>query len=91
MISEGNTGNYLKYAIGEIILVVIGILIALSINNWNEQRKVRINESELHSRILKDLQVDEKRINEHIKYYKDDQSMHYHIYQATQGLISNDS
>jgi hypothetical protein len=32
-------GRYLKYAIGEIILVVIGILIALSINNWNEERK----------------------------------------------------
>ena len=32
-------GRYLKYAVGEIILVVIGILIALSINNWNEERK----------------------------------------------------
>ena len=30
-------GRYLKYAIGEIVLVVIGILIALSINNWNEE------------------------------------------------------
>ena len=36
---ENKTGKYLKYAIGEIILVVIGILIALSINNWNELRK----------------------------------------------------
>ncbi|MDU8887229.1 DUF6090 family protein [Yeosuana sp. MJ-SS3] len=36
---ENKTGKYLKYAIGEIILVVIGILIALQINNWNEQRK----------------------------------------------------
>ena len=32
-------GKYLKYAIGEILLVVIGILIALQINNWNEDRK----------------------------------------------------
>jgi len=39
LIGEGKTGKYLKYAIGEIVLVVIGILIALSINNWNEQRK----------------------------------------------------
>ena len=38
LISEGKTGTYLKYAIGEIILVVIGILIALQINNWNENR-----------------------------------------------------
>ena len=36
---KNKTGKYLKYAIGEIILVVIGILIALQINNLNEQRK----------------------------------------------------
>ena len=36
---ENKTGKYLKYAIGEIVLVVIGILIALQINNWNENRK----------------------------------------------------
>ena len=88
---KNKTRKYLKYAIGEIILVVIGILIALSINNWNEQRKVRINERELLSSILKDLLVDENRINEHIKYYNDDQSMHYHIYQDSHGLLSNDS
>ena len=34
------TGKYFKYAIGEIILVVIGILIALQINNWNEGKKL---------------------------------------------------
>lgn len=44
LINEGKTSKYLKYAIGEIILVVIGILIALSINNWNEQRKNNIEE-----------------------------------------------
>jgi len=35
LLSEGKTGKYLKYAFGEIVLVVIGILIALQINNWN--------------------------------------------------------
>lgn len=42
----GKTGRYLQYAIGEIVLVVIGILIALSINNWNEgqlKRKAELN------------------------------------------------
>ena len=47
LLSEGKTGKYLKYAIGEILLVVIGILIALSINNWNEDRKQRKEEIEI--------------------------------------------
>ena len=38
LMEKNKTGKYLKYAIGEIILVVIGILIALQINNWNEKR-----------------------------------------------------
>jgi len=42
----GKTGRYFKYAIGEIVLVVIGILIALSINNWNE-KQVEKNKSEI--------------------------------------------
>lgn len=41
MLTENKFSKYLIYAIGEIILVVIGILIALSINNWNEERKYR--------------------------------------------------
>lgn len=44
---ENKTGKYLKYAIGEIVLVVIGILIALSINNWNEDRKLQSEELKL--------------------------------------------
>ena len=37
-LEQGKTSKYLSYALGEIILVVIGILIALQINNWNEER-----------------------------------------------------
>lgn len=47
LIKEGKTITYFKYAVGEIFLVVVGILIALYINNWNEERKDRIEESEL--------------------------------------------
>ena len=39
LLIENKTSKYFKYAIGEIVLVVIGILIGLSINNWNETRK----------------------------------------------------
>ena len=47
IIASGRTSQYLLYAIGEIALVVIGILIALQINNWNEWRKERIEEREI--------------------------------------------
>ncbi|WP_298498219.1 DUF6090 family protein [uncultured Algibacter sp.] len=42
MLTENKFSKYLLYAIGEIILVVIGILIALQINNWNEEQKENI-------------------------------------------------
>ena len=44
LLMENKTGKYFKYAIGEIVLVVIGILIALQINNWNERRKIQSNQ-----------------------------------------------
>lgn len=47
LMQKNNTAKYLKYALGEIALVVIGILIALQINNWNEERKARAEEREL--------------------------------------------
>jgi len=47
MIKENKVSKYLLYAIGEIVLVVIGILIALSINNWNENKKLRNQESKI--------------------------------------------
>ncbi len=57
----GKTTNYLKYAIGEIILVVIGILIALSINNWNESRKDAIEEKAVLVSLLENLKVAKKQ------------------------------
>ena len=55
---KNKTGKYLKYAIGEIVLVVIGILIALSINNWNEKRKDRIIENQILDEMLISLKSD---------------------------------
>jgi len=55
---KNKTGKYLKYALGEIILVVVGILIALSINNWNENRKhnksIKISITSLKNDLKKD-------------------------------------
>jgi uncharacterized protein YlxW (UPF0749 family) len=52
--NENKTAKYLKYAIGEIVLVVVGILIALQINNWNEERKLNLQRLEL----IEDLKSD---------------------------------
>src|SRR5210317_1084566 len=51
-------GRYLRYAVGEIVLVVIGILIALQINNWNENRKERILEKQILTDIKESLIAD---------------------------------
>ncbi|RNC92086.1 MAG: hypothetical protein ED555_02970 [Allomuricauda sp.] len=54
LLSENQFSKYLLYAIGEIILVVIGILIALQINNWNENRK----EAESQQKLFANLKID---------------------------------
>lgn len=53
--SWSRTTRYLLYAIGEICLVVIGILIALKINNWNEYQKAKIFEREILTQIRANL------------------------------------
>jgi hypothetical protein len=60
---KNKTGKYFKYAIGEIVLVVIGILIALSINNWNENKKSEFNELKLLKQIEQDLVENRKEYN----------------------------
>ncbi len=66
---QNKTGKYLKYAIGEIVLVVIGILIALSINNWNEKRQNKLKVSNLLQKIQKDIKADISEINEITNFY----------------------
>ncbi len=51
-------GKYFKYAIGEILLVVIGILIALQINNWNENRKNTIAEYKMVDKMISQAKAD---------------------------------
>jgi hypothetical protein len=64
LLLEGKTGTYLKYAIGEIVLVVVGILIALAINNWNETRKTKSTLTNYTESLIKDLQQDIIILNE---------------------------
>ena len=60
---QNKTGKYLKYAIGEIILVMIGILLALQVNNWNEERKERKRIDKYAKSLVLDLESDVKMID----------------------------
>ncbi|MBL4568753.1 MAG: hypothetical protein JKY69_03560 [Flavobacteriaceae bacterium] len=64
LLMENKTGKYFKYAIGEILLVVIGILIAIQINNWNESRKQSISEKEFITSVKNDLKQDKAFIQQ---------------------------
>ena len=68
LIMENKTSKYFKYAIGEIILVVIGILIALQINNWNEDRKNNTLERVFINNLITDLKSDVNHLNEVITF-----------------------
>lgn len=63
MLTENKFSRYLLYAVGEIVLVVIGILIALQINNWNETRKLNNKMKSVYSIIKTDLLSDIKNID----------------------------
>lgn len=57
LIVEGQLSRYLLYAIGEILLVMIGILLALQVNNWNEYRKESIKEREILMALADNLEI----------------------------------
>ncbi len=63
MADDNKPIKYARYAIGEIVLVVIGILIALQINNWNEERKTRIEERDVLLELRRDLNLNLKELN----------------------------
>ncbi|MBN4047289.1 hypothetical protein JYU05_01970 [bacterium AH-315-P13] len=70
MIKENKVSKYLIYAIGEVLLVVIGILIAVQLNNLNEHRKEKLVEIEILEGIRNDILKDTIDINFNIRAYK---------------------
>lgn len=67
LLKENKFRIYILYAIGEILLVVIGILIALSLDNWNEQNKNKAAELDYYCRLLDDLEIEQQTIEETIE------------------------
>ena len=75
MLTENKTGTYLKYAIGEIVLVMIGILLALQVNTWNENKKSNIKFNKLLVNVFNDLKVDLEIAQSNIDFYKNKDSL----------------
>ena len=80
MLAENKFSKYLLYAIGEIMLVVIGILIALQINNWNSNRK----NNEFEQSILADIELE---LSSNIERLKKVIDRHEQSHSATEAFI----
>ncbi|WP_298517534.1 DUF6090 family protein [uncultured Kordia sp.] len=70
LLKDNKFKSYILYAIGEILLVMIGILLALQVNNWNERRKTKIQLNNTLSTIVNDLALDTLVAHQIIKYYE---------------------
>ena len=75
LIMENKTSKYIKYAIGEIVLVMIGILLALQVNNWNESRKTKVFEKEISTLIYQNLERDSVLLS--LERFKCQQAIEY--------------
>ncbi|WP_051554730.1 DUF6090 family protein [Maribacter antarcticus] len=69
LLEKNKTGTYLKYAIGEIVLVVIGILIALQINNWNQKKLLVKKEIEVLKTFQTQFKEDINQFDESLAFY----------------------
>lgn len=70
MLKENKLTRYLIYGVGEMILVVIGILIAVNINNWNIKKIDQIQEIKYLQNIKLDLQKDELSLKYDLNFRK---------------------
>jgi len=64
LLFKGKTNKYLRYAFGEIFLVVVGILIALQINNWNENRKLQNDKYKLMLALKKEFTTNKENLED---------------------------
>lgn len=70
LLSQNRVTQYLVYALGEIALVMIGILLALQVNNWNEERKIRIAEKSILQNLRTELILNIQNLETDISYHE---------------------
>ena len=83
MLMENKTGTYFKYAIGEIVLVVIGILIAVQINNWNMARLESQEEKNILLNLKQDFHSNYTFLDSIMSYQKSLKPVHFSILNHT--------
>jgi len=85
LMEQNKTGKYIKYAIGEIALVMVGILLALQVNNWNEKRISFINEIEMLKELLEDTKADSLFYDSRLSSLED----HLYVISMLNKILSN--
>ena len=92
MADDNKPVKYMRYALGEIVLVVIGILIALNINNWNENRKLDFIRNSNYQQLLEDLKTDKEYIDKIIVEFNANDSLYKEYLKSymTPNLTMND-
>ncbi len=85
LLSENKLSRYMLYAIGEIVLLVIGILIALQINNWNNRRILDRNEIKSYHNITQQLHEDKEEITK----AKDYNDYRFKVYKYANKIIAS--
>ena len=91
LLSENKFSKYVIYGVGEIILVVIGILIALQVNNNNNENKKHLDEISMLEDLKVDLEMADQKVKVQIELFKNSQDIHYQIYNESIGKASYDS
>ena len=95
LMEQNKTGKYLKYALGEIVLVMLGILLALQVNNWNEARKTNKIEKQIFENLLSSLKKDSTELLRIVDFQVKSARQHNRIINSTvsefTSAISEDS
>lgn len=68
LLAKGKTLEYIKYAIGEILLIMLGILLALQVENWNQNRTNKNLENQYYHRLLEDLKEEKEIVQSALNY-----------------------
>ncbi|WP_299891970.1 hypothetical protein [uncultured Lacinutrix sp.] len=91
LLSEGKTVNYLKYAIGEIVLVVIGILIAIQLNNWKQSSIESGLEKKYLINLVTELEQDSIGLTENYRQLQNQAKIKNHFLDLINKEIKHDS